>query len=110
MGTQMPTVFCGFLRRPGESPTLYPVACAAGVGVRRCVSLGRSCPRPSDGGAGKQTNLFEAVPAPFLPQVSIRDLKVGDATVDLLRTRHDEGDVGVNVLQRNGSLDVIVLK
>ena len=46
----------------------------------------------------------------FLPQVSIRDLKVGDASVDLLLTRHDEGDVGVNVLRRNGILDVVVLK
>ena len=42
--------------------------------------------------------------------VSIRDLKVGDASVDLLLTRHDEGDVGVNVLRRNGTLDVVVLK
>jgi hypothetical protein len=47
---------------------------------------------------------------PFLPEVSIRDLKVGDVSVDLLLTRHDEGDVGVHVLRRNGSLDVVVLK
>jgi hypothetical protein len=46
----------------------------------------------------------------FLPKVSIRDLKIGDSSVDLLLTRHDEGDVGVNVLRRNGGLDVVVLK
>jgi hypothetical protein len=46
----------------------------------------------------------------FLPRVSIRDLKVGDARVDLLLTRHDEGDVGVNVLRRHGALEVVVLK
>jgi hypothetical protein len=46
----------------------------------------------------------------FLPQVSIRDLKVGDSSVDLLLTRHDEGDVGVNVLRRNGALEIVVLK
>jgi hypothetical protein len=37
-------------------------------------------------------------------------LKVGDARVDLLLTRHDEGDVGVNVLRREGALDVVLLK
>jgi len=46
----------------------------------------------------------------FLPQVTIRDLKVGEARVDLLLTRHAEGDVGVNVLRRDGALDVVVLK
>ena len=46
----------------------------------------------------------------FLQQVTIRGLKVGDARVDLLLTRHDEGDVGVNVLRREGALDVVVLK
>ncbi|HKW86823.1 MAG TPA: amylo-alpha-1,6-glucosidase, partial [Nitrospiraceae bacterium] len=25
---RLPELFCGFVRRPGESPTLYPVACA----------------------------------------------------------------------------------
>jgi hypothetical protein len=42
--------------------------------------------------------------------VTIRDLKVGAARVDLLLTRHNEGDVGVNVLRRDGELDVVVLK
>ena len=46
----------------------------------------------------------------FLPKVSIRDLSVGDTRVDLLLTRHDEGDVGVNVLRRAGALEVVVLK
>ena len=50
-----------------------------------------------------------ALPA-FLRQVNIRDLRVGDACVDLLLTRHDEGDVGVNVLRRDGALEVVVLK
>jgi glycogen debranching enzyme len=47
---------------------------------------------------------------PFLPQVTVRDLKVGDARVDLLLTRQDEGDVGVNVLRRNGDLEIVLLK
>jgi hypothetical protein len=46
----------------------------------------------------------------FLQQVTIRGLKVADGRADLLLTRHDEGDVGVNVLRREGALDVVVLK
>jgi len=42
--------------------------------------------------------------------VTIRDLKVGDARVDLLLTRHDEGDVGVNVLRRDGEIEIVLLK
>src|SRR5438094_3583458 len=108
---RLPELFCGFPRRPGESPTLYPVACApqawasgaALLSFEACLGLSISAP--------ERTLVFSK---PFLPQfllqVSIRDLKVGDASVDLLLTRHDEGDVGVNVLRRNGILDVVVLK
>jgi glycogen debranching enzyme len=108
---RLPELFCGFPRRPGESPTLYPVACAPQAWASGAVflllqsSLGLSVLAP-------EHRLVFSKPflPPFLPQVSIRDLKVGDARVDLLLTRHDEGDVGVNVLRRNGLLDVVVLK
>jgi hypothetical protein len=29
---------------------------------------------------------------------------------DLLLTRHDEGDVGVNVLRRDGEIEIVLLK
>jgi hypothetical protein len=54
--------------------------------------------------------LLETVFAGFLREASVLDLKVGEARADLLLTRHDEGDVGVNVLRRDGALDVVVLK
>jgi glycogen debranching enzyme len=108
---RLPELFCGFPRRVGESPTLYPVACApqawaAGAVfllVEACLGLSVSAP--------KQTLVFTKPVLPaFLPKVSIRDLKVGDARVDLLLTRHDEGDVGVNVFRRDGALEVVILK
>ena len=108
---RLPELFCGFPRRPGESPTLYPVACnpqawASGaifLLLEACLGLSVSAP--------EQTLIFSKPVLPaFLPQVSIRDLKVGDARVDLLLTRHDEGDVGVNVLRRDGALEVLILK
>ena len=104
-------LFCGFPRRPGESPTLYPVACAPQAWASGALfllveaALGLRIVAPEN-----KVIFSKPFLPPFLPQVSIRDLKVGDATVDLLLTRHDEGDVGVNVLRRNGTLDVVVLK
>jgi glycogen debranching enzyme len=108
---RLPELFCGFPRRAGESPTLYPVACAPQswasgavfLLLEACLGLGLPAP--------EQKVFFSK---PFLPgflrEVSVRDLKVGEARADLLLTRHDEGDVGVNVLRRDGALDVVVLK
>src|SRR5256884_4436158 len=108
---RLPELFCGFLRRLGDGPTLFPVACnpqawAPGTGfllLEACLGLRVSAP--------EQKLVFSKPVLPaFLPKVSIRDLKVGDARVDLLLTRHDEGDVGVNVLRRNGALEVLIFK
>ena len=108
---RLPELFCGFPRRPGESPTLYPVACnpqawasgAVFLLLEACLGLSVLAP--------EQTVVFSKPVLPaFLPEVSIRDLKIGDARVDLLLTRHDEGDVGVNVLRRNGALEVLIFK
>jgi glycogen debranching enzyme len=108
---RLPELFCGFPRRPGESPTQYPVACAPQAWasgaifllLEACLGLSMSAP--------EQTLVFSKPVLPaFLPKVSIRDLKVGEARLDLLLTRHDEGDVGVNVLRRAGALEVLILK
>src|SRR5882724_2686245 len=108
---RLPELFCGFPRRPGEAATLYPVACAPQAWASGAVFLLLQACLGLDVFAPERRLVFSKPFLPqFLPQVSIHDLKVGDASVDLLLTRHDEGDVGVNVLRRNGILDVVVLK
>jgi glycogen debranching enzyme len=108
---RLPELFCGFPRRAGEAPTLYPVACAPQswasgavfLLLEACLGLNVSAPE-------RRVTFSKPILPRFLQQVTIRGLKVGDARVDLLLTRHDEGDVGVNVLRREGALDVVVLK
>ena len=108
---RLPELFCGFPRRAGESPTLYPVACAPQAWASAAIFLLLEACLGLSVSAPEQTLVFsKPVLSAFLPKVSIRGLKVGDARVDLLLTRHDEGDVGVNVLRRDGALDVVVLK
>ena len=108
---RLPELFCGFPRRPGEAPTLYPVACAPQswasgavfLLLEACLGLSVSAPE-------RRVTFSKPILPRFLQRVTIRGLKVADARVDLLLTRHDEGDVGVNVLRREGALDVVILK
>jgi len=108
---RLPELFCGFPRRPGESPTLYPVACAPQAWASGAVFLLLQSCLGLEVLAPERKLVFSKPFLPqFLPQVSIRDLKVAGASVDLLLTRHKKGDVGVIVLRRNGALEVVVLK
>jgi glycogen debranching enzyme len=107
---RMPELFCGFARRPGEGPTLYPVACspqawAAGTAfqlVQACLGL------QIDGPHGRIGLCYPRMPE-FLEVMRLTNLRVGEASIDLHLLRHGS-DVGVNVLRRQGELEVYVVK
>ncbi len=107
---RVPELFCGFPRRPGDGPTLYPVACApqawAAAAVflllRACLGLSVDAPR-------QQLHFSHPVLPPFLHEVLIKNFRVGTAFVDLSLHRYKD-DVGINVIRREGSIDVIVSK
>lgn len=108
---RLPELFCGFDRRPGEGPTLYPVACspqawsaAAPFFLLQSV-LGLSV----DGMRGRIVFDHPVLPD-FLKEVHIRDLSAGSSgKVDVLLTRY-ERDVGVDVIHRDGPVEVMVTK
>lgn len=107
---RMPELFCGFSQSAGEGPIPYPVACspqawsAAAVGLLVQSALGLEI----DGRA--RTVCFTR---PCLPscvnELWIHNLEVAGSTIDLLFVRH-EHDVGVNVLRREGDIELCVLK
>jgi len=107
---RMPELFCGFPRRPGEGPTLYPVACspqawAAGAVfllLQACLGL------EIDGEVGRASFHHPVLPD-FLREVWIDGLRVGDGSVDLVLTRRGD-DVGLNVVGRSGRVEVVVVK
>jgi len=107
---RMPELFCGFPRRGGEGPTLFPVACApqawaAGAAfllLQSCIGV------TLDATENRICFRRPTLPA-FLDHVFLKNLSVGDAEVDLVLERHD-GDVGVNVTRRQGSVEIIVTK
>jgi glycogen debranching enzyme len=107
---RMPELFCGFDRRPGEGPTLYPVACAPQAWAAAAVfsllesSIGLEIDAPQRSIAFR----YPALPR-WLKRMEIKNLSIGEATLDLLLERH-EHDVGVNVTRRQGQVQVLVVK
>ncbi len=107
---RMPELFCGFARRPGEGPTLYPVACAPQSWSAAAVFLlVQSCLGLTANALERQVCFREPRLPPGVRELHIQGLRVGEASVDLLARRHDE-DVAVNVLRREGDLRVSVVK
>ena len=107
---RLPELYCGFDRRPGEGPTLYPVACspqawsAAAVFclLEACLGLTvRAVP-------GQVLFSYPLLP-PALKEVEVLNLRVGNAAVDLQLLRHGH-DVGINVLRRKGHVEIQMIK
>jgi glycogen debranching enzyme len=103
----LPELFCGFDRRPGEGPTLYPVAClpqawsAASVFMLLGASLGISITASPPRVSFSRACLPEAI-----AEVQIRKLKVGLGSVDLFVSR--TGDhFSVKVLRREGDVEIV---
>jgi glycogen debranching enzyme len=106
---RLPELFCGFIRRKGEGPTLYPVACnpqawsSASVFflIQACLGL-RIDTSPA--------RLYLDNPGlpDSIPQLHIRNLRVASGVVDVSLIRHDK-DVAVNVKHRAGKVEVFVI-
>ena len=107
---RLPELFCGFSRRPGEGPTLYPVACSpqtwSSVAVflllQSCLGLRIDAPHAC-------LTFSQPVLPPFLEHIEIKNLRIGDATVDLSLEGHAKG-VGINILRREGRVEIVVTK
>lgn len=107
---RLPELFCGFHRRPGASPTQYPVSCAPQAWASGAVLLLlQACLGLEVRGADRKLVFTNPYLPEFLKELRIKQLRVGEATLDLSLTRH-ERDVGINVLFREGHADVVAVK
>lgn len=108
--SRLPELICGFARRPGKGPTLYPVACspqawAAGsvfMVLQACLGLEVKA---------RESRLYlhhSALPK-GLDEVHIRNLRVGSASIDLAFERYAE-TVGVNILRRSGEIEIVAFR
>ncbi|MBI4477558.1 MAG: amylo-alpha-1,6-glucosidase [Acidobacteria bacterium] len=107
---RLPELVCGFHRRPGEGPTLYPVACAPQAWASGAPFLMlQACLGLSIDGPRRQVRCVHPVLPEVVERLRIRNLKVGEGSVDLAFDRHPF-DVSLNVLRRTGDVQVIVMK
>lgn len=107
---RLPELFCGFERRRGEGPTLYPVACNPQAWAAGAVFLLlQSCLGLSIQAHEGKIVFNEPLLPPYLEEVRIKGLKVGEALLDLVCTRHEQ-DVGINVIKKAGDIAVLVSK
>jgi glycogen debranching enzyme len=107
---RLPELYCGFPRRPGEGPTLYPVACAPQAWASGAVfMLLQAALGLTIDGRRREISFRHPVLPDSIPELRIVNLQVGGGTADLLLENHPH-DVGITVLRREGDLRVVVVK
>lgn len=106
---RLPELFCGFQRRRGRGPTLYPVACSpqAWASATPLLLLQASLGLEFDP-RHREIRLRDPRLPSFLDWVKLRNLRLGDASVDLLIRRHQD-NVSVEVVRTDGNLHVSVV-
>jgi glycogen debranching enzyme len=103
---RLPELFCGFARRPGESPVQYPVSCSPQAWASGSVLLFlQSCLDLRVIGAESRIALANPVLPDFLDAVSIRGLRLPRGSVDLVVMRRG-GGTAVDVTRREGDVEV----
>ncbi len=109
-GYRIPELFCGFDRRADEGPTQYPVACSpqawavGSVFLLLQASLGLEMDYTR-----KMIRFCQPVLPRYLHHIKLKNLRLGSASVDLAFTAHDR-TVGIDVVRKEGEVDIMVLK
>ncbi len=106
---RLPELFCGFDRRSGEGPTAYPVACSPQAWSTAAVFyLLQACLGLRVEAANNCLVLERPSLPPFLQEVALRNLRVGEGTVDLVLQRYAQ-NVGVEVTRRDAGIEVMTI-
>jgi len=106
---RLPELFCGFEKRPSEGPTLYPVACSPQAWAAATVFyLLQACLGLSFNPDKAEIQFRHPRLPKFLDRVEINNLFVKGASVDLVFQRY-ENNVGVNVVRKDGDIEVVVV-
>jgi glycogen debranching enzyme len=106
---RLPELFCGFERKRGKAPILYPVACAPQAWAA-CApfALLQACLGLELDAASCKLRLHRPRLPHFLDWLVVRGLAMGESRIDVMLRRHDTS-VAVNLLGRHGGAEVEVL-
>jgi glycogen debranching enzyme len=106
---RLPELFCGFQREKRRGPTLYPVACApqAWASATPFTLLESALGIEFDVTRNEIRFRNPRLPA-FLQHVILRDLQLGESSVDLCLRKHND-DVSLEVLRTRGRIQVSIV-
>jgi len=105
---RLPELFCGFPRREGRGPTLYPVACSPQAWAATApLSLLQTCLGLGFDPERRQVVFDHPILPAFLDEVTLRGVAIGDASVDVLFGRTGQG-TAMTVLSRQGDIRVLM--
>jgi glycogen debranching enzyme len=107
---RLPELFCGFQRRRGRGPTLYPVACSpqAWASGAPFLMLQASLGLEFDV-ARNEIRLRNPCLPPFLEEVTLSNLRLGDSSADLAVQREADGRVSLRVSRKSGTVQIGLL-
>jgi glycogen debranching enzyme len=103
---RMPELFCGFSRRKGEGPTLYPAACSPQAwAAAAAFMMVEACLGFSIDGTASQVRFGSPMLPSFLDNIRIQKLKVGSASLDVVV---DHSFHGIGVERRSGDASIVI--
>ena len=105
---RLPELFCGFRRRGREPPLQSPVACSPQTASAGATFLMlQSVLGITIDALDRQIVLAHPVMPEGIEEVRVRNLSVGEASVDFTVRRH-AGSVSASVERRTGKLDLVI--
>lgn len=109
-GYRMPEVYCGFARREGEAPTIYPNACAPQAWAAASIYIMVQSLLGLTIDATQKRVCFSHPTLPdSIETLRIKDLAVGEAELDIVIQNY-HSDVSIQIVDRRGDVAVSVEK
>ena len=105
---RLPELYCGFRRRRGAGPTLYPVACSPQASAATPFSLIEAALGLEFEPHRHEIRLRNPCLPPFLDEVTLRNLQLGGSSVDVKVRRH-RNDVSLEILQARGKIQASIV-
>jgi glycogen debranching enzyme len=107
---RLPELFCGFPRKRGHGPTLYPVACSPQAWASATpftlleASLGLEFDPPCH-----EIRMRNPMLPDFLDEVLLRNLQLGDASADITVRRYKDS-ISFDILRTRGQVQISIVR
>jgi len=107
---RLPELYCGFPRRTGEGPTLYPVACLPQAWASGSVfSFLKALLGMHVDGVTETLRFHAPVLPDYLPHLTIHNMRVGRTLSDLIIRQPKHGSAKVEVVPKKGTLQIEII-